>query len=105
MCITVHFNIFSILYRACKAGWTDVVNFLLSQTDQVPPANTTTNETPLHAACEGNHYGIVVELINKFPELLLMKDKLPYRGWYPIHTACAFGASDEVLAELLIGTI
>ena len=105
MCITVHFNIFSILYRACKAGWTDVVNFLLSQTDQVPPANTTTNETPLHAACEGNHYGIVVELINKFPELLLMKDKLPYRGWYPIHTACAFGASDRILAELLIGTM
>ena len=90
-------------YRACKAGWSDVVTFLLSQTEQVPPANTSTNETPLHAACEGNHYDIVVELINKFPELLLMKDKLPYRGWYPIHTACAFGASDKILAEILIG--
>ena len=32
-----------------------------------------------------------------------MKDKLPYRGWYPIHTACAFGASDKILAEILIG--
>ena len=82
-----------------------MVTFLLSQTDQVPPANTTTNETPLHAACEGNHYDIVVELINKFPELLLMKDKLPYRGWYPIHTVCAFGASDKILAEVLIGTM
>ena len=82
-----------------------MVTFLLSQTDQVPPANTITNETPLHAACEGNHYDIVVELINKFPELLLMKDKLPYRGWYPIHTVCAFGASDKILAEVLIGTM
>ena len=90
-------------YRACKAGWSDVVTFLLSQTEQVPPANTSTNETPLHAACEGNHYDIVVALINKFPELLLIKDKLPYRGWYPIHTACAFGASDKILAEILIG--
>ena len=34
-----------------------------------------------------------------------MKDKLPYRGWYPIHTACAFGASDKILAEVLIGTM
>ena len=97
---------FTLLFlRACKAGWTNIVAFLLSQTDQVPPANTNTNETPLHAACEGNHYDIVVELINKFPELLLMKDKLPYRGWYPIHTACAFGASDKILAKVLIGTM
>jgi len=104
--ITVHFkSSAAFLYRACKAGWTDVVTFLLSQTDQVPLSNTTTNETPLHAACEGNHYDIVVELINKFPELLLMKDKLPYRGWYPIHTACAFGACDKILAEVLIGTM
>ncbi|XP_065896958.1 leucine-rich repeat serine/threonine-protein kinase 1-like isoform X2 [Dysidea avara] len=95
----------TVLFRASKAGQTDRVFFLLSQTDQVPPANTTTHETPLHAACEGNHYDIVVELINKFPELLLMKDKLPYRGWYPIHTACAFGASDKILAEVLIGTM
>ena len=34
-----------------------------------------------------------------------MKDKLPYRGWYPIHTACAFSASDKILAEVLIGTM
>ena len=34
-----------------------------------------------------------------------MKDKLPYRGWYPIHTVCAFGASDKILAEVLIGTM
>ena len=32
-----------------------------------------------------------------------MKDKLPYRGWYPIHTACAFGASDKILEIILLG--
>ena len=40
-----------------------------------------------------------------FPELLLIKDKLPYRGWYPIHTACAYGASDEVLLAILVGLL
>ena len=94
---------FHVYCRACKEGWIDGVSLLLSQTDEIPLTNTTTNETPLHAACEGNHYDIVVKLINKFPELLLMKDKLPYRGWYPIHTACAFGASDKLLEIILLG--
>ena len=30
-----------------------------------------------------------------------MKDKLPHRGWYPIHTACASGASDKILEIIL----
>ena len=34
-----------------------------------------------------------------------MKDKIPYRGWYPIHTACAFGASDRVLGAILVGIL
>ena len=34
-----------------------------------------------------------------------MKDKLPYRGWYPIHTACAYGASDELLTAILEGIL
>jgi len=96
---------FCVYYRACKEGWIDGVSFLLSQTDEAPLANTITNETPLHAACEGNHYDVVVELIKKFPELLLIKDKLPYRGWCPIHTACAFGASDRILEVILLGIL
>ena len=62
-----------------------------------------TNETPLHAACQENHYEIVEQLIGMFPELLLIKDELPYRGWYPIHTACAYGASDKILRTILEG--
>ena len=34
-----------------------------------------------------------------------MKDKLPHRGWYPIHTACAYGASDEILTAILVGML
>ena len=81
------------------------MSFILSQTAEVPPANQATNETPLHAACEGNHYEIVVELISKFPELLLVKDKMPNRGWYPLHTACAYGASDKIVAVILVGIV
>ena len=81
------------------------VSFLLSKATEIPLANVATEETPLHAACEGNHYDIVVELTTKYPDLLLTKDKLPYRGWYPIHTACAFGASDKILHHLLSGTL
>ena len=92
-------------FRTCKEGWIDGVSFILSETKEVPLANRITNETPLHAACEGNHYEIVVQLITKFPQLLLIKDKLPYRGWYPIHTACAYGASDKVLNVVLVGML
>ena len=81
------------------------MSFLLSKTEEAPHPNHITNETPLHAACEGNHYKIVVKLIVRFPELLMMKDKLPYRGWYPIHTACAYGASDEILEAILLGML
>lgn len=77
----------------------------MSQTIEVPSANQATNETPLHVACEGNHYEIVMALINQFPELLLVKDKIPYREWYPIHTACAFGASDNIVAIILVGIL
>ena len=90
-------------YRACKEGWIDGVSFILSKIVEAPPSNQVTNETPLHAACEENHYEIVEQLIALFPELLLIKDKLPYRGWYPIHTACAYGASDKILSTILEG--
>ena len=80
----------------------DGVKFMLSEIKEIL-GNKVTNETPLHAACEGNHYEIVVELITKFPELLLIKDELSHRRWHPIHTACAFGASDEILEALLVG--
>jgi len=97
-------TIYVIMFcRACKEGWLDGVSFLLSETNEVPLANNATDETPLHAACEGNHYDVVVELITKFPEMLVMKDNLQYRGWYPVHTACAFGASDKILHHLLSG--
>ena len=72
---------------------------------KAPSANQSTNETPLHTACEGNHSEIVMQLITKFPELLLEKDKIPYRGWYPIHTACANGASNKIVAVILVGII
>ena len=81
------------------------MSFLLSDAKEVPCANRITNETPLHAACEGNHYEIVMQLITMFPQLLLVKDKLSYRGWYPIHTACAYGASDKILEAILVGTL
>ena len=81
------------------------VKFMLSEIKEIPPANQVTNETPLHAACEGNHYKIVVELVIKFPEMLLIKDKLSHRRWHPIHTACAFGVSDEILKALLVGIL
>ena len=77
----------------------------MSDAKEVPCANRITNETPLHAACEGNHYEIVMQLIIMFPQLLLVKDKLSYRGWYPIHTACAYGACDKVLEAILVGTL
>ena len=89
----------------CKAGWTDGVSFIMSQIVEVPSANRATNETPLHAACEGDHYEIVETLITTFPQLLLMKDKIPYRGWYPIHTACAVNASYKIVAVILVGMI
>ena len=95
--------VYTCIYRACKEGWIDGVSFILSQTQEVPHANRITNETPLHAACEGNHYEIVMQLITMFPQLLLVKDKLSYRGWYPIHTACAYGASDKILEAILVG--
>ena len=72
---------------------------------EVPSANQATNETPLHAACEGNHYEIVKQLITMFPQLLLVKDKIPKRGWYPIHTACAYGASNKIVAIILVGIV
>ena len=77
----------------------------MSQTVEVPSANRATNETPLHAACEGNYCEIVMELIKKFPELLLVKDKIPHREWYPIHIACAFSASDKIVAVILVGIL
>ena len=40
-----------------------------------------------------------------FPQLLLVKDDLSYRGWYPIHTACAYGASDKILEAILVGML
>ena len=82
----------------------DGVKFILSEIKEIL-GNKVTNETPLHAACEGNHYEIVVELITKFPELLLVKDGLSHRRWHPIHTACVFGASDEILEALLVGIL
>ena len=78
---------------------------MLSEMKEVPTTSQTMKETPLHAACEGNHYEIVVKLIIKFPELLLVQDYLPHRRWHPIHTACAFGASDEILEVLLVGVL
>ena len=104
MLILLRYN-YNYVCRACKEGWLDGVLFLLSETNEVPLANIATDETPLHAACEGDHYDIVVELTTKFPDLLIMKDKLPYRGWYPIHTACAFGASDKVLHHVVSGIL
>ena len=78
---------------------------MLSEMKEIPTANHLMKETPLHAACEGNHYEIVVKLITKFPELLLVQDCLLHRRWHPIHTACAFGASDEILEVLLVGVL
>ena len=101
--IPCNYNVHNNVFRACKEGWLDGVSFLLSETNEIPLANNATDETPLHAACEGNHYDVVVELTTKFPDLLVMKDHLPYRGWYPVHTACAFGASDKILHHLLSG--
>ena len=75
----------------------------MSKTEEATLADQVTNVTPLHAACKGSHYEIVVQLITIFPKLLLMKDK--HRGWYPIHTACAYGASDDVLTAILIGLL
>ena len=92
-------------HRACKEGWMEGVKFMLSEIEEIPPPNQVTNETPLHAACEGNHYEIVVELITKFPELLLVRDAISHRRWHPIHTACTFGVSDEILETLLVGTL
>lgn len=80
--------------------------FLLSK--MVPPYDLVcpvTNMTPLHAACMGNHFDIVLELVSHFPHLLLIKDSLPHKNWYPIHTACAYGASDSVIAVLLAGIV
>ena len=64
-----------------------------------------TNMTPLHFACEGNHFDIVLELVSRYPHLLFVKDKLSHRNWYPIHTACAYGASDSIVAVLLVGIV
>ena len=46
-----------------------------------------------------------MQLITTFPQLLLVKDELPYRGWYPIHTACVYGASDKILEAVLVGML
>lgn len=64
-----------------------------------------TNVTPLHVACEGNHFDVVLELVSRYPYLLFYKDKLSHRNWYPIHTACAYGASDSIIAVLLAGIV
>ena len=64
-----------------------------------------TNMTPLHYACMGNHFDIVLELVSRFPHLLFVKDSLPHRNWFPIHTACAYGASDSIMAVLLAGIV
>ena len=83
-----------------------MISFLLSKMvtpfDLVCPI---TNMTPLHVACEGNHFDVVLEFASHFPHLLFCKDKLPHRNWYPLHTACAFGASDSIIAVLLAGII
>lgn len=92
--------------RACKQGKKDMVLFLLSK--MIPPFDLVcpiTNMTPLHVACEGNYFDIVLELVSRYPHLLLVKDKLSHRNWYPIHTACACGASDSIVAVLLVGII
>ena len=81
----------------------DGVHFMLSEINETSLVNKLTNETPLHAACEGNHYEIVVELVTRFPEMLFVRDHLSHRRWHPIHTACAFGACDEILEVLLVG--
>ena len=81
------------------------MHFMLSEMKEIPIANKTMKETPLHAACEGNHYEIVVKLIIKFPELLLVQDCLSHRRWHPIHTACAFGTSVKILEALLVGIL
>jgi len=55
---------------------------------------------PLRAV---NHYIAIVVELTLTTDLLVMKDNLPYSGWYPIHTACAFVASDlhHLLSEIL----
>lgn len=78
--------------------------FLLSK--MVPPfdlACPIINLTPLHIACMENHFDIVLELVSRYPHLLFVKDSLPHRNWHPIHTACAYGASDSIIAVLLNG--
>lgn len=85
-------------------GQKDMASFLLSK--MAPPFDLVcaiTNTTPLHYACMGNHFDIVLELVSRFPHLLFIKDFLPHRNWYPIHTACAYGASNGVVAILLAG--
>lgn len=80
--------------------------FLLSK--MTPPFDLVcpvTNINPLHCACMGNHFDIVLELVSRFPHLLFIKDSLPHRNWYPIHTACAYGASDSIIALLLAGIL
>ena len=94
------------LCRVCFKGQKDMTLFLLSK--MVPPFDLVcaiTNTTPLHYACMGNHFDIVLELVSRFPHLLFVKDLLPHRNWYPIHTACAYGASDSVVAILLAGIV
>ena len=81
------------------------MHFMLSEMKEIPIANQTMKETPLHAACEANHYEIVVKLIIRFPELLLVQDCLSHRRWHPIHTACAFGTSVKILEALLVGIL
>ena len=94
-----------LLYSACKEGWTSGIHFMLSEIKETSLVDQLTNETPLHAACGGNHHEIVVGLVARFPELLLVRDRLSHRRWHPIHTACAFGASIEVLEVLLVGIL
>uniref|UniRef100_A0A1I8HKB2 non-specific serine/threonine protein kinase n=1 Tax=Macrostomum lignano TaxID=282301 RepID=A0A1I8HKB2_9PLAT len=88
---------YSLLYRACEHGKTDVVDFLVRNGAQCV-AHPVTGYTPLYVACGKGNVAIVERLIYQCPKAVAIattKERM-----LPLHAACLEGHYD--VANLLL---
>ena len=76
----------SLVHMACRRGFTDVVEFLITEASISVNIRDDFGRTPLHDACWTSqpNLALVDTLIRKEPRLLLMSDK---RGYTPFQYA------------------
>lgn len=81
------------LHLAARLGYTEIVNDLIKNVEDIDPVNGD-GETPLHLAAKDGHIGTVLALIEKGAKV----DAVDKLGWTPLHLAVGNGHIDIVKA-------